>query len=138
MFFVLAAFGCLVLDRDARAPALAARDGERARSEPPGPGRPPGVQLAGSVPWWRLAAGGPARRRAAAVKWSAVLFVPAVRRCWCSSGRSASAAPAGSPPVAGRFLDEIGWLALCGVLIVVMYLATWTGWFLTDDGWNRH
>ena len=55
LFFILAAFGCLVLDRDPRRRALAARDGRRARSDPAGrAGRP--AWLA-DVPWWRLAAG---------------------------------------------------------------------------------
>src|SRR5258707_11565557 len=36
------------------------------------------------------------------------------------------------------FLDESLWLiAFLGVAVVV-YLATWTGWFISDDGYFRH
>ena len=62
MFWVLAAFGCLVIDRDrsrARLAAAVLRDAERAdaaaeagmRPLPPGPGPRLGLR------WWRVAAG---------------------------------------------------------------------------------
>ena len=90
-----------------------------------------------SIPWWRLAAG-VALGAACGVKWSGVWFIPAfallmfwwsvglrktvgVRRPWRDA---LSTRPAGSSPWSGS--------------PVVTYLATWTGWFLTDDGWNRH
>jgi len=25
-----------------------------------------------------------------------------------------------------------------GAVIVLTYLASWTGWFVTNDGWDRH
>ena len=39
MFFILAAFGCLVMDRDSRRRRWLRGDGERARPEPARPGR---------------------------------------------------------------------------------------------------
>ncbi|HEY0697618.1 MAG TPA: phospholipid carrier-dependent glycosyltransferase, partial [Micromonospora sp.] len=52
---------------------------------------------------------------------------------------------AGARRTAGRrhpwleaLLHEIGWLVLAGVLMVAAYLATWSGWLLTDGGYFRH
>lgn len=75
LFFVLAAFGALVLDRDARRRRWArALDDGLDPSQPGRAGRPPTGWR--TWPWWRLAA------RvligcACAVKWSALYFVPA-------------------------------------------------------------
>ena len=55
MFFVLAAFGCLVLDRDARRRRWLRRvEGGIDPTPRGGAGRPPLSWAA--VPWWRLAA----------------------------------------------------------------------------------
>ena len=137
LFFALAAFGCLVLDRDARRRALAAGDGERARSDPAaaGPSRPR-LTWAG-VPWWRLAAG-VMLGCGCAVKWSVIWYVPLFMLLvylWEANLRKTVGV---AHPWRDAFLDEIGWIVLMGVLVVVTYLASWTGWFLTDDGWKRH
>jgi dolichyl-phosphate-mannose--protein O-mannosyl transferase len=41
-------------------------------------------------------------------------------------------------PVLDTFLDEIGWLVLSGVLIAMTYIASWSGWLFTNDGYFRH
>jgi dolichyl-phosphate-mannose--protein O-mannosyl transferase len=41
-------------------------------------------------------------------------------------------------PWRDTFIDESGWLLLAGVLVLLTYLATWTGWFVTDTGYFRH
>lgn len=137
MFFILAAFGALVLDRDARRRRWlrAIEDG----LDPSRPGRAgrPAFSWPGSVPWWRLFAA-VLLGAALGVKWSAVWFVPAFALLvlfWEAGARRSAGV---RRPWRDAFLDEIGWLALCGVLIVVMYLVTWTGWFVTDEGYFRH
>ena len=68
---------------------------------------------------------------ACAVKWSALFFLPVVRCCWCSSWEVGARRSAGvRQPWRDALLDELGWLLLSFALIVVgVYLATWTGWF---------
>jgi dolichyl-phosphate-mannose--protein O-mannosyl transferase len=131
MFFVLAAFGCLLLDRDARRrQVLRAVEAEFDTSR-----RLPRRRWA-EVPWWRLAAG-VLLGCALGVKWSAVWYVLGfglLILAWEVGVRR-------SAGVRHRFLEaqrEFGWVALFGVLAVVTYLATWTGWFVTGGGWDRH
>lgn len=135
LLFVLAAFGALVLDRDARRrrwsraleagldPAAAGRAG-----------RPAGGWR--NWPWWRLAAG-VLLGCACAVKWSAVYFLPAfalLALFWEVGVRRSAGV---RRPWRDALLDEVPWLALAGVLMVVTYVATWSGWLLTDDGYYR-
>jgi dolichyl-phosphate-mannose-protein mannosyltransferase len=35
-------------------------------------------------------------------------------------------------------LNVFGWSAAIGVIALGVYLASWTGWFVTDHGYNRH
>ncbi|HEX6969782.1 MAG TPA: phospholipid carrier-dependent glycosyltransferase [Micromonosporaceae bacterium] len=137
MFFVLAAFGALVMDRDARR-----RRWLRAMAaglDPTRPGRAgrPAFALRDGVPWWRLLAG-VLLGCAVAVKWSALAFVPVFMLLifWWEAGVRRSIGV--RRPWLDTLLDEIGWILLFGVLIVVTYLASWSGWLLTDDGYFRH
>ncbi|MGC5018632.1 dolichyl-phosphate-mannose--protein mannosyltransferase [Micromonospora sp. DT47] len=135
LLFVLAAFGALVLDRDARrrrwSRALAAG------LDPTTPGRA-GRPAGGwrTWPWWRLVAG-VLLGCACAVKWSAVYFVPAfglLVLLWEVGVRRSAGV---RRPWRDALLDELPWLVLAGLLIVGTYLATWSGWLLTDDGYYR-
>ena len=134
MLFVLAAFGCAGARPGPAAAPVAARAGGRPR--PDGRGRAGRQRLSwrDGVPWWRLAAGR-ASGCALAVKWSALFFLPAFvllvlwwevgarrsgRRAPAVAGHASSTRPAGS--------------SLLGVVLVVVYLASWAGWFATDDG----
>jgi dolichyl-phosphate-mannose--protein O-mannosyl transferase len=137
MFFVLASFGALVLDRDSRRRRwLRAMEDGLDPSQPGRAGRPP-FTWPGSVPWWRLFAA-VLLGCGLGVKWSAVWFAPVflLLIIWWEVGARRSAGV--RRPWRDMFLDEIGWLALCAVLIVGTYLATWSGWFVTDDGYFRH
>ncbi|WP_406077433.1 dolichyl-phosphate-mannose--protein mannosyltransferase [Micromonospora sp. NBC_00858] len=135
LFFVLAAFGALVLDRDARRRrwARALDDGldptQRGRA-----GRPPTGWR--TWPWWRLAAG-VLLGCACAVKWSALYFVPvfALLVLFWEVGVRRSAGV--RRPWRDTLLDELPWLVLAGVLMVGTYIATWSGWLLSDDGYYR-
>nr|WP_173156951.1 phospholipid carrier-dependent glycosyltransferase [Phytohabitans suffuscus] len=133
MFFILAAFGTLVMDRDSRrARWLKALEGGL---DPTANG--PAGRLPVSVPWWRLATAA-LLGCAIAVKWSAVWFVPVFALMivlWeVGARRSAGVAR----PWRDTFIAETGWLVLSGGLMVLTYLASWSGWFLTDDGYFRH
>ncbi|WP_433347121.1 dolichyl-phosphate-mannose--protein mannosyltransferase [Micromonospora sp. CA-111912] len=135
LLFVLAAFGALVLDRDARrrrwSRALEAGLDPTAAGRA---GRPAGGWR--NWPWWRLAAG-VLLGCACAVKWSAVYFLPAfalLALFWEVGVRRSAGV---RRPWRDALLDEVPWLALAGVLMVVTYVATWSGWLLTDDGYYR-
>ncbi|MEU5913194.1 phospholipid carrier-dependent glycosyltransferase [Micromonospora sp. NPDC047527] len=135
LFFVLAAFGALVLDRDARRRRWArALDDGLDPSQPGRAGRPPTGWR--TWPWWRLAAG-VLIGCACAVKWSAVYFVPVFALLvilWEVGVRRSAGV---RRPWRDTALDELPWLVLAGVLMVLTYLASWSGWLLTDDGYYR-
>ena len=133
LLFVLAAFACLVLDRDQRRRRWlhALRQGLDPRR--PGPaGRPPFA-----VPWWRMA-GAVMTGCAMAVKWSAlwyiIVFVLLIYLWEAGARRSAGVARPWHAAIAG----ETGWVMLFGLILVAVYLAAWTGWFAGDSGWDRH
>jgi dolichyl-phosphate-mannose-protein mannosyltransferase len=135
LFFVLAAFGALVLDRDARR-----RWWLRAMAGGFDPSRPgldcPPLTRAG-IPWWRFVAAA-LLGCAIAVKWSALAFVPAFVLLvifWEAGLRRSAGA---RWPWIDALLYEIGWLSLCAVVMAVVYLAAWSGWLLTDTGYHRH
>jgi len=136
MFFILAAFGCLVLDRDARRRRwLRAIENGLDPTNPSRAGRPrtPWRQ---TIPWWRLAAA-VMTGCAMSVKWSALwyiflfLFLIVI---WEIGTRRSAGAP---HPIRDTLLDEAGWVIGFGVIICAVYLASWTGWFVTGDGWGR-
>ncbi|MET8365400.1 phospholipid carrier-dependent glycosyltransferase [Micromonospora sp. NPDC005194] len=135
LFFVLAAFGALVLDRDARRRRWArALDDGLDPSLPGRAGRPPTGWR--TWPWWRLAAG-VLIGCACAVKWSALYFVPVFALfvvLWEVGVRRSAGV---RRPWRDTLLDEVPWLVLAGVLMVGTYLATWSGWLLSDDGYYR-
>ena len=137
LFFVLAAFGALVVDRDVRRRRwLRAMESGLDPSRPGRAGRP-AFRLADGVPWWRLLAA-VLLGCATAVKWSALAFVLAfgvLVLLWEAGARRSAGV---RRPWRDTLLDEGGWLLLSGLLIVLTYLATWTGWFLSDEGYLRH
>ncbi|GAC1328295.1 MAG: phospholipid carrier-dependent glycosyltransferase [Mycobacteriales bacterium] len=130
MFWVLAAFACLVADRDHGRARLARALGE---------GRPtrwPGPRL--GVRWWRLGAGA-CLGAACATKWSGVYFVAAfglLALAWEVGTRRTAAVPAPLRAVLRR--ETASLLAFLAVVPVLVYLASWTGWFATSGGWDRH
>ncbi|MEU3452018.1 phospholipid carrier-dependent glycosyltransferase [Micromonospora sp. NPDC006766] len=135
LLFVLAAFGALVLDRDARR-----RRWTRALEAGLDPSRPGRAGRPASTwrewPWWRLLAG-VLLGCACSVKWSAVYFVPAFALLvilWEVGVRRSAGV---RHPWRDAVLDELPWLLLAGVLVVGTYIATWSGWLFTDDGYYR-
>jgi dolichyl-phosphate-mannose--protein O-mannosyl transferase len=136
LFFVLAAFGALVIDRDAR--RLRWLRAMEAGLDPGQPGRAGRLPFdLRAVPWWRLLAA-VLLGCAMSVKWSALWFVPAFALLvlfWEAGARRSAGV---RRPWRDTLLGEGGWLVLAGVLMVVTYLASWSGWFLTDIGYFRH
>src|SRR6476660_5883749 len=138
-FWILAAFGALLMDRDDGRRRLAAR---LARAAAANGGQPPaGTLLTGpwlGVRWWRVAAG-VCMGLAVGTKWSGLFFLAgfgiltvlgdlnarrvAGIRGWISGGAIRDGIPAflGMVPVAG-----------------IVYSASWTGWFLSDNAYFRH
>ena len=156
MFWVLAAFGCLVVDRDVtRARLAAAVDGAfggAARGASPTadlaaaePGRPAGSRRPGNrwpgiqwrrIPWWRVGAGA-CIGLALASKWDAIWYVlglGALVIAWDIGARRA----AGLPNDFAGTLRRHGWMPVWfGALPVAVYLVTWSGWFFTSTGYDR-
>ncbi len=127
MFFVLAAFGAVVIDRDISRQMLA---GGVAR----GQGGRAGPRL--GIRRWRVAAG-ILLGLAVGTKWDAVWYIigfAALGTAWDLGARRA-AGLAGFVRGAAR---EALWLPVTFVLIpLAVYLATWSGWFATGTGFDR-
>ncbi|MFI9170343.1 dolichyl-phosphate-mannose--protein mannosyltransferase [Streptomyces lincolnensis] len=137
MFFVLAAFGCLLLDRDHARGRLAAalpvdRDGW-AR-----PDRDTGDRAGTGLRPWRLAAG-LFLGLAASTKWNGLYFLAffvILTVLWDVGARRVAGA---RHPYRAVLRKDLGRSVLSLVPVaVVTYLVTWTGWFLSDNGYGRH
>ncbi|WP_078660888.1 dolichyl-phosphate-mannose--protein mannosyltransferase [Streptomyces sp. NRRL B-24484] len=129
MFFVLGAFGCLLVDRDRTRQVLAAAraEGGRAADE---------VRL-GLRPW-RIGAGA-LLGCAAAVKWNGLqvlLVFTVLTLLWDRAGRRGAGAHRPTRSLLRRDLLP-GLLSTVGVALLV-YTASWTGWFASDGGFDRH
>ncbi len=130
--FLLLGFGAVLLDREHSRTRLALWLAQR---EAAGRSTDWGPAL-----WWRpwLIAAGVAFGLAAAVKWNALyylaafalytLVVDALARRRAGIGFWASGTALKQAPVS--FLLTVP-------VAVIAYLATWTGWFVTDGGYNR-
>jgi dolichyl-phosphate-mannose-protein mannosyltransferase len=119
MFWVLAAFGCLIVDRDQARSLLAA-------------GR---INL-GLRPW-RIAAG-LCLGAACATKWSGLYYVAAfglLTVLWDVGARRSAGAQHSWNAMLRR--DAIPAFVSIVVVTVVTYLMSWIGWFATSDGWDR-
>nr|WP_225858747.1 phospholipid carrier-dependent glycosyltransferase [Streptomyces albicerus] len=137
MFFVLAAFGCLLLDRDrARARLAAALPVDAAGLA--GPDRHTGDRMGTGLRPWRITAGA-FLGLAAASKWNGLYFMAffvILTVLWDVGARRVAGA---RHPYRAVLRKDLGWSVLSLLPVAaVTYLATWTGWFLTDKGYGRH
>lgn len=126
--WVLAGFACLVADRDAGRARLADR------LLPAGP-TPLGPGL--GIRPWRLAAG-VCFGLACATKWNAVPFVAAfglLALAWDIGARRRHGVP--RPVLGGLVRDAVPAFLSLIVLGLLVYVATWTPWLLSDGGWAR-
>ncbi|WP_407917020.1 dolichyl-phosphate-mannose--protein mannosyltransferase [Kitasatospora sp. NE20-6] len=137
MFFVLAAFGCLLVDRDGARARLAAAlpVGEDGRARPDGHT----ADRAGTgVRPWRLAAG-VFLGLSASTKWNGLYFLASfvvLTLLWDVGSRRVAGA---HRPYRAVLRRDLGGSVLSLVPVAaVTYLVTWTGWFLSDNGYGRH
>jgi dolichyl-phosphate-mannose-protein mannosyltransferase len=139
--FVLAAFGALLVERDGSRARLAELSGEPVQrhrrhravaAEPTAAGPRLGLRP------WRLAAG-LFLGLAVATKWSALPFVAVfglMAVLWDTGARRGAGIR--RPYVAMLTRDAAPAFAALVIVPVVVYVASWSGWFLSDGGWNRH
>ncbi|WP_019629240.1 dolichyl-phosphate-mannose--protein mannosyltransferase [Actinomadura atramentaria] len=127
MFWILAGFGFLVLDRDRSRRLLAAKV-EGGDVAPLGP----------YVPHlWRIAAG-VCLGLGLGTKWTAVFYIAAFGLMVLAWDFGARRAAGVRSPLAGALvLDAIPAFFQLVVLGVVTYLATWWGWIFKPGGWGR-
>nr|WP_062216514.1 phospholipid carrier-dependent glycosyltransferase [Streptomyces sp. NBRC 109706] len=137
MFWLLAAFGCLLIDRDAARARLAAAlptgsDG-LLRSDATVGGR-----LGLGLRPWRLAAG-VCLGLACATKWNGLYVLAAfgvLTVLWDAGARRAAGARAAHRAMLRRDAAP-AFLSLVPVALAV-YLASWVGWFATSGGYYRN
>lgn len=129
MFFVVAAFGALVLDRDQR---------RRRWLEAAAQGRQRLSSAWRELPWWRFATAA-LLGCATGVKWSGAFFIPVFLVLMVAWEIGARRSAGVRRPWRGTFRDEGPSLVIFLVIIPLVYLATWTGWFLErQEGYFRH
>src|SRR6201995_1647984 len=127
MFFVLAAFGCILIDRDVGRARLAE-----------GVARRQGGQLGPrfGIRKWRVAAG-ICLGLAVGTKWNAAWYIlgfAALITAWDIGARRA----AGLTSFVRGGLREARWLPVTFLAIPLgVYIASWSGWFATSTGYYR-
>jgi len=130
MFWVLAAFGLLVIDRDRLVARLAAAAGGS------GPHDPAGPKL--GIRWLRVAAG-LCLGAAVATKWNGLWFLVAFAGLAIAWDFGARRAAGYSHWLSGGLRSDGKWIpAWFGLAPLVVYVASWTGWFATGDGYDRN
>jgi len=130
MFWVLAAFGLLVIDRDV---AIARLDAAAAGA---GPYDATGPRL--GIRWLRVAAG-VCLGCAVATKWNGLWFLLAfgcLAVIWDLGARRAAGYAHWLP---GGVRSDLKWLPVWfGLAPLAVYAASWSGWFATSDGYDRN
>ncbi len=127
-WWVLAAFACLVADRDAVRRRLATTEDEQLA-------RRWGPRL-GMRPW--LLGAGLCLGAALATKWSAVYYVAVLvllAFAWEVGARRTAGVRAPVRSTLRR--SAAGLLVVLLVLPAAVYVLSWAGWFLSDNGWDR-
>ena len=134
MFWVLVAFACLIMDREGGRRRLAERIAHLVDSGSE-------VGLYGpriGIRWWRLAAA-VSLGLACGVKWSGLWFVAAfglLTIFWdLSARRSAGIGRWGED---GLVADVLPTALILPPVIVMTYIATWSGWFASQMSYMRH
>jgi dolichyl-phosphate-mannose-protein mannosyltransferase len=132
MFWVLAAFGCLVIDRDRTRARLAAAAATASALTAEGGGPRLGIR------WLRVAAG-LCLGLSIASKWNGVWYIPAfalLTLAWDVGGRRAAGFAA---PWRGALLRDVIWFPVSFVLVpFAAYVASWSGWFASPYGYDRN
>jgi dolichyl-phosphate-mannose--protein O-mannosyl transferase len=128
MFWILAGFACLVIDRDRTRAALARKIGETGNERDIGPF---------VMHWWRIAAG-LCLGTAVATKWTGIYYIAAfglMALIWDIGARRAAGV---RQAYAGGFaLDAVPAFLSLVVLSGITYLSWWSGWIFNAGGWNH-
>src|SRR5258708_15354460 len=132
MCWVLAAFGMLVPDRDASRARLA----EYASNAEPG-------ELAGGGPKLgirgRRVLAGLFLGFACATKWNGLWYLFAFGGLAIAWDVGARGALGYRDRLAGVWLSDVKWLPVSfGVVPILAYLASWSGWFASSQGYDRN
>jgi dolichyl-phosphate-mannose-protein mannosyltransferase len=128
MFWVLAAFGCLVVDRDRSRAKIAA-------AVAAGTDDQVGPRL--GIRWWRVAAG-VCLGCAVASKWNGIWYLPAFAALTVAWDLGARRAAGFARPWRGVLVSESKWLPVSFVVVpLAAYLASWSGWFASPYGYDR-
>jgi dolichyl-phosphate-mannose-protein mannosyltransferase len=134
MFWVLAAFGLLVIDRDMTRDRLA-EAAAHAGGLPSDAGET-GPKL--GIRWLRVAAG-VCLGAAVATKWNGLYYLIAfggMAILWDMGARKAAGS---SRWLDGGLRNDAKWLpAWFGAVPLAVYAASWSGWFATSDGYDRN
>jgi dolichyl-phosphate-mannose-protein mannosyltransferase len=130
MFWVLAAFGLLVIDRDRVIARFADATAVAAGPDDAGPHL--------GIRWLRVAAG-LCLGAACASKWNGLWFLIAfagLAIVWDLGARRAAGYAAWRN---GGLRSDVKWIPLWFILApLVVYAASWSGWFATGDGYDRN
>jgi dolichyl-phosphate-mannose--protein O-mannosyl transferase len=130
MFWVLAAFGLLVIDRDRTRARLAAA----AISAEPGDTGGPRLGFR-----WPLLLAGVCLGCACASKWNGVWYVAAFAALVVAWDLGARRAAGFEPRALGVLRSDGPWLPVWfAVAPAAVYLASWTGWFASSYGYDRN
>ena len=134
MFWALAAFGCLLVDRDAARRRLAVA----AEGVAPATGVLRRFGPWSGVRWWRIA-GIVCLALCTGVKWSGLYFTAVflvLSVFWDVSARRALGVRRWF--WGGVLRDGAQALATTIVVLPTVYVSSWVGWFHSDKGWDRH
>ncbi|MEU6050859.1 phospholipid carrier-dependent glycosyltransferase [Streptomyces xanthochromogenes] len=137
MFFVVAAFGCLLVDRDRTRARLAAAlpEGEDGQLRPDA-----GIAASLRFGWrpWRIGAG-IMLGLACGTKWNGLyilVFFCVMAVLWDVGARRTAGAVS---PYRAVLRRDAFWAFVSTVPVALAtYMVSWTGWFATDKGYGRH
>ena len=131
MFWTLAAFGMLVLDRDAARARLAALTEHAPAADLEGGGPKLGIR-------WRRVLAGVFLGLAVATKWNGIWYIFAFAAMAIAWDIGARRALGYRDRIGGVLRSDLKWLPVSFVLApVAAYAAAWSGWFATSTGYDR-
>ncbi len=138
MFWVLAAFGMLVLDRDHSRARLA----DAAIAAGVGAAGAGGVSLAGGGPRlgirWRRVLAGVFLGCAVASKWNGIWFLLAFGAMAIAWDLGARRAAGYRDRLGGTLRSDVKWLPVSFLAVpFITYLVSWSGWFAGTVGYDR-
>jgi dolichyl-phosphate-mannose-protein mannosyltransferase len=130
MFWVLAAFGLLLIDRDNTIARLQEAAASATTYDTTGP------KL--GIRWLRVAAG-LCLGAACASKWNGLWFLIAFAGLAIAWDFGARRAAGYSNWLSGGLRSDLKWLPVWYIVApAIVYVASWSGWFATSDGYDRN